>query len=149
MELVLEHLKEHAVLYGLGAACILPLIFVTKRWSVPFILYTVEIAVYFTMMHVLIWTLVRLAVWFKDKSSMRALREDGVTEGTPDWLMWFELVLAAIIVGLVMRYRPMKTQRKKRPRPGQGRTMMKNPRKYAMPPLPGKGRGKSGAKRRR
>ena len=85
MEIVFAHLKENAVLYGAGVICALPLIYVTRKYSVPAILYLVEFAVYSSVMHVAVNVLVRVTRWFKESSSMRALRDDGKPLDTPEW----------------------------------------------------------------
>lgn len=130
MEPVITHLREYQSAYIAGAVCLLPIIFLTRRYSVPLILYTVEIAIYLSLMHLGIWLLVNLTRWFKEQSSMRALQSDGRPVDAPDWqtplltfwdrelyqpgwLVWVELVGVAIIVVLVIRYRPLKLQRKR------------------------------------
>lgn len=130
MELVLEHLKANYGLYIVGTMVLLPTIYVTRRWTVPIILFLVELSIYFALMHGVMNLLVAITRWFKENSSMRALREDGKPLDTPEWgtpllnfwdktaydpqwLVYLELSLAAIILFLVWRYRPIKFQRRK------------------------------------
>jgi len=141
MDVVLEHLKEYYVAYVVVVICALPVLFFTRKWSVPIILYAIEVAIYLGLMHLAFFLLVRLTRWFKENSSMRALREDGRPVDAPEWgtpllefwkreaydpswIIWVEVAVAVLIVFLVWRYRPMRVQRKrKRPgaAPGKGK----------------------------
>jgi len=130
MELVLDHLKEHYGTYVVAALCVLPLLYVTKKWSVPIILYIIEISVYCAVMHTTMFLIVAVTRWFKENSSMRALREDGKPLDTPEWgtpwlefwntaaydprwVIYIEVALVVIILVLVWRYRPLKIQHRK------------------------------------
>ena len=73
-------MQENAVLYGAIAVCTAPLIYLTRKYSVPAILYLVEFVIYACVMHVVMWLLVKVTRWFKEQSSMKALNEDGVKE---------------------------------------------------------------------
>lgn len=129
MDVVLEHFKEYYIAYILGAIVVLPGIYFTRRWTAPAILYAVEITVYLCLMHLAVWLVVGLTRWFKENSSMKALREDGRPVDSPDWgtpllefwkraeyrpewLLYVECVLLLIIIFLVWRYRPMRIQRR-------------------------------------
>lgn len=129
MEELIAHFQENAMGYGIGAVCAAPIIYVTRKYSVPFILYILEFSIYATAMHVVFWLLVVVTKWFKEQSSMRALREDGKPEDAPEWAtpliefwkkedynpswIWIvEVVFLVIILLLMWRYRPMKIQRK-------------------------------------
>ena len=163
MEQVLAHLQENATGYGIGAVCLLPVIFVTRKYSVPLILYIVEFAIYATALHVVVWCVVGLARWFKEQSSMKALRPDGKPADAPDWgtpllefwdktqykphWLWIaEVVCLVIILALMWRYRPMKIQRKaKRATQEFGKSTARSGQTGKVPPG-GKG-GKFGAGR--
>ena len=129
MEELIAHFQANSMGYGIGAACAAPIVFVTRKYSVPLILYILEFCIYATTMHVVFWLLVVVTKWFKEQSSMRALREDGKPEDAPewatpliefwkrelynpDWIWIVEVVLLVVILGLMYRYRPMKIQRK-------------------------------------
>lgn len=129
MDELLAHFQDNALGYGIGALCLAPVIFITRKYSVPFILYIVEFAIYASILHVVTNVVVRVAKWFKESSSMRALRDDGRPEDAPDWAtpllefwktedynpewLWkAEIVALVIILGLMWRYRPMAVQRK-------------------------------------
>ena len=133
MEAVVEHLREYAFLYAIGVIGVLPLLFLARKWSVPFILYTVELTIYLGLMHVGMYVLVGVTRWFKESSSMRALQEDGRPVGVPEWgtpllefwdkaqydpewIIWAEVVFGVITLLLMWRYRPMKVQRKRKAR---------------------------------
>jgi hypothetical protein len=129
MDQVLAHLQEYYVAYGLVALGLLPIIYATRRYSVPLIFYTIEIIIYLIAIHVAVWAVVVTARWFKEQSTMRVL-SDGSPVAAPDWstpllefwqrdlyspswLVWLEVVLALIVVGLVFKYRPMRVQQKR------------------------------------
>lgn len=129
MEDLLAHVQENAVGYGIGALCLAPLIYVTRKYSVPFILYIVEFSIYACAVHISTWCLVNLTRWFKEQSSMRALREDGKPLDAPDWAtpllefwkkeeyipqwIWMaEVGCLVLVLALMWRYRPMRIQHK-------------------------------------
>jgi hypothetical protein len=129
MEILMANLQENAVLYGAIAVCAAPLIFLTRKYSVPAILYLVEFVIYACAMHVIMWVLVKVTRWFKEQSSMKALNEDGIPEDAPEWgtpllefwdtaaydpnVIWkIEIGCLVLVLILMWRYRPMKIQRK-------------------------------------
>ena len=131
MEAVLEHLKEYVVGYTIAGVCLIPLLFFTRKWSLPLILFTVETVIYLCIVHIVMHYVVAMAAWFKEQSSMKALQEDGKPSDAPTWgtpltefwdkvqydpefLIWVELGLAIVIVCMVIRYRPLKVQKKSR-----------------------------------
>ncbi len=138
MDLVLEHLNEHQTYYVVGAivfVALLPVVYLTRRWSVPLIQYTLETIIYIVLMHFALGVITRVAAWFKDQSSMkRAFGTQNVeapdwqnpwltfwdrTAYHPDWLFWFEIVAAVLIVPLVWRFRPMRVRRRPQKKPSE------------------------------
>ncbi len=130
MELILQHFQENAKAYIILGVCALPCIIVTRKYSVPLILYIIEYSIYLLASHTFVYALLNVAKWFKTNSSMRALRADGVPADAPDWTMpyfefwntelyqpnwvWkFEIVVAILIFAAMWRYRPMKVQAKR------------------------------------
>ena len=124
------HVQANLTAYVIGCVLALPLIYFTRKWSVPGILYAIEISIYLTIMHIVIHLVVGLAAWFKTNSSIRALNKEGVpvdavfwttpmvrfwdkTIYDPQWIAYMELSFILIIVILVLRYRPMRTQKPK------------------------------------
>ena len=129
MDALIANMQENAMLYGAIAVCLAPIIYVTRKYSVPVILYCVEFAIYALIMHVVVWVIVAVTRWFKESSSMRALDKDGIPEDAPEWgtpLVEFwdteaydpnwvwkaELVCLVLVLIVMWRYRPMKVQRK-------------------------------------
>lgn len=128
--MVADHIQDHQKAYILGVVLAVPAIFFTRKWSIPLFLYAVEICIYFALMHVFVHGLVALTGWFKENSSMRALRKDGrpldAVDWTtplvrfwnneaydPQWVAYMELAFVAIIVLLVFKFRPLRTQKPK------------------------------------
>jgi hypothetical protein len=135
MEAVLAHLTDYWVAYAAGFVCLLPLLYVTRSYSVPIIFYTVEMLIYMGIMHVVMWVIVVTARWFKEQSSMKAL---GDPERAPEWqtpllefwqraeynppfVFWVEVVLVGVIIVGVYRLRPPKVKRKPKRRAAQER----------------------------
>ncbi len=148
MDVVIEHLKEYYILYAIVVVCLLPLLYLTRRYSLPAIFYTVEITIYLCLMHLVVWLVVNLARWFRENSSMKALAEDGRPMDAPtwqtpllefwkrdaydpSWVVWLEVVAVALIVFAVWRYRPMRVKRTRKRRTfknetsGRGQTAMR------------------------
>lgn len=130
---VLDHLAEHKTQYIGGAAVGIPLFYFTRKYTVPLILYLLEISVYLSLMHGAVHLLVRVTAWFKVTSSMKALRPDGTPSEQvdwttplfsfwerdlyePNWILYVEACFAALVLVLVFRYRPMSTQHKPKPK---------------------------------
>ena len=123
MEAVIEHIQANMVAYGIIALCILPVLYLGRKYVVPFVLYTLEILIYISILHVTVYTIVRVGAWFRDSSSFdnafgRASEQTTWTTPLlefwdqeaydPSWVYWFEIVVAVMIVIAVFRYRPMK-----------------------------------------
>jgi hypothetical protein len=125
MDAVMEHLQMWYPAYIVGGILLLPVIFFTRHYSLPAILFAIEMVIYMFIAHVVIWCIVNVATWFKNNSSMKALDKEGVPEGAvdwttpllefwkieeynPGWIVYMEGVFAVLIVIAVLRYRPLK-----------------------------------------
>ncbi len=125
MDAVVAHFQEWYLAYAGGAVVLLPLLYFTRSYSLPIILFTIESVIYFAGMHTAMWCVVTMATWFKNNSSMKALDSEGKVrevadwsipylefwdkeQFNPEWVLYLECVFAVIIVGLVIRYRPLK-----------------------------------------
>lgn len=130
---VFEHLAEHKFYYIGGAAVGLPFLYFSRKYTVPLILYLLEISVYLSLMHGVVHLLVLVTAWFKVTSSMKALRPDGTPSEQVDWttplisfwdrslyepngLFYMEACFVVLVLVLVFRYRPMSTQHKPKPK---------------------------------
>ncbi len=131
--LIVLHIWEYRIAYAVGSVLSLVVIIVTRKWSLPFLFYTVETLIYLTIMHIVVHGFVVLVVWFYVNTQMRALRPDGTPAYVPDWqtplvdfwnrsgyipewIFYVELVLGGVIIFLVWRYRPPKVGPVKRKR---------------------------------
>lgn len=123
MDTIIAHFQEWYTAYAVGAVIAAPIIYLTRRYSLPAILFTIESIIYFAIMHVLIGTIVRVAAWFKANSSMAVVKDrtggsvDWVTpwvefwdkeQYNPQWIIYMEGVFAVVIVYLVLKYRPLR-----------------------------------------
>ncbi|MCX8064746.1 MAG: hypothetical protein N3G21_06190 [Candidatus Hydrogenedentes bacterium] len=123
--LIYEHIERNSVAYGVGVVLLIPFLYLTRKWSLPFLFYAIESLIYITFMHIFMFGFVKLVVWFYVNTQMRALRPDGTPAYVPDWqtplvdfwnrngyipewLFYLEIVFALVIILLVWRYRPPK-----------------------------------------
>ncbi len=129
VETIIAHLQENMVAYAVIGVCALPLIFFSRKYSVPVILYTVEVIIYWGLIHAAMGTLVRFAAWFKDQSSMkRAFDTKDFAPPSwstpwmepwnrdaydPQWVFYLEVILALATLYAVWRYRPLRIQHKR------------------------------------
>jgi hypothetical protein len=123
MDAIIAHFQEWYIAYIVGAIIALPIIYVTRRYSVGIIMFSIESFIYFMLVHFFIGTIVRVAAWFKANSSMAVVKDrageyvDWVTpwiefwdkeQYNPQWLIYLEAFIAAGIVYLVLKYRPLR-----------------------------------------
>jgi len=124
VEPFVEHLKANAVLYGLGVSVLVICMYLTRPYSTAIFFHGAEIAVYLFIMHTVAHVAVRLFAWFSNETKFKSLYEGkaiDVVEWTtpwprfwdmdiydPRWIVWIEVALVVIIIGLVRYYRPMK-----------------------------------------
>ena len=125
---IMEHVVANPVIYGIVALLAVIIIYFTRPYSTSFIFYSIEIFIYIFIMHTIMHVLVYLTAGFSNQTTMRNVF-DGEARGVatwttplvnfwerdvydPQWIMWFEIVLVIIIIGLVRYFRPMKVQTK-------------------------------------
>jgi len=123
---ILEHVQANIIAYVVILLCALPALYLGRKYVVPFILYTIEIIIYIGLVHVAVHLITRVAAWFRDSSSFdRAFgHQSEPTNWTtpllepwdraaydPEWIFWFQVVTAVLIVIAVFRYRPMKVHK--------------------------------------
>ena len=131
MVLAMKHLAAYQLYYGAGVIVVAPIIYFTRKWSIPLFLYLLEIVIYLCLMHGLIHVMTFLMAAFKNATSMKyALRPDGQPLDAVDWttplinfwdlekynpnsIVYVEGVLACIAIVLVFKFRPLKTQKPK------------------------------------
>jgi hypothetical protein len=121
---MLEHLEMYWKGYAAMALCLIPLLYLGRRFVVPVILYIGEMIAYSVIMHTILHYLVAVCVWFKSSSRMYWHRDEPAPPWSTPWaefwrpenynpaaLYWIEVTAVVIIIGCVIRYRPMKTQK--------------------------------------
>jgi len=123
MEAVLAHVQEWWIAYAAGAACVLPLVYFTRRYSLPPLMWIGELLAYTVVMHVVLHLFVILTKWFKLNTTM--YWQEKVDPGwktpldrfwdrgeyNPGWLFYCEVVIIVLMIVAMIRYRPLKTQR--------------------------------------
>jgi len=125
MDAVLEFVRTHAIAVAVVAACLLPAIYLTRKYSLPVIQWVIEYVIYCGVFHLLLCGVVKMIAWFRFESQMSFRDQDKVAVTweipvrqfwdrslyDPKWLFWFEIVIFVAFIGLMMRFRPMKKQR--------------------------------------
>jgi hypothetical protein len=111
--------------YGAGTAVALIVVYFTRAWSLPVIQWAVELCIYTAAFHVALHYIVKVAAWFNYESQMKMLKDERVSTGwqtpliefwkqelyKPSWILWFEAVFVVGVFVLMVRLRPMKTQK--------------------------------------
>lgn len=125
MEPIIAHFQEHWTQYAVGAVLAIPLLYLTRKWSLPLIQWTFELCVYAALMHVVVHYVIVVAEWFNYESQMKMLKDQREYAGwetpllyfwqraeyKPFWVFWLEVFFVCVAVYLMYRLRPMKTQR--------------------------------------
>jgi len=133
MEVLTEHFQSFWKYYAVAGVLLLALIIYFRRWALPLLQYTVEYCIYLGLLHVGLGTIVRVASWFKDQSTMkraRGLVGQSYNPGwetpwlrfwdrelySPEWLLYMEIIFALVVLLLMVRIRGIGVQRTKRKR---------------------------------
>jgi hypothetical protein len=126
---VIQHLEEQWVYYAAGLAALVLIVTVFRRWALPALMWLLEFALYAVGLHIITSGVVRLARWFKYKSTMPQnipeepnwhtpfLRFWDYENYRPQGILWFEIIALAALGFILLKMRPMKTQPTKRRRP--------------------------------
>jgi hypothetical protein len=123
MESAVAFLQEHGAMLAVLAAILLPLGYVFRKFTVPFLFHTAEFAIYVSVFHVVLHGLVRMFSWFRAETEFRnfdgSLRDDFNPIQTPlfhqfwnrelyspEWLFYVELAAVGVMLYLVIVVRP-------------------------------------------
>lgn len=123
MDAVITFFQEYGAMIAVGLAIILPLGYVFRKYTVPLVFYTLEYATYVAIFHVVLHGIVSMFSWFRGETEFKnfdgSLRDDFVAITTPlydgfwirelyspEWLFYFELVIAAGLLYVVTVVRP-------------------------------------------
>ncbi len=129
MDALVQHLQQHMLVYLAGLACLVPIVYITRRWAVPLLLYVAEFVIYVVFMHLFIHGAVAFGSWYRQESTFRVLADGTRTVeadwGTPlveawtrelyrpEWLFYVEAALVVAIIVCMYRYRPLRVQQPK------------------------------------
>ena len=134
MEALVVHFQANWMGYVILLALLLPFIYVFRRVAVPAIQWGVELCIYGAIFHVVMHGVLKLIRWFRVESQMKWRVEERTDPGwqtpltnfweselyKPGWIFYFEIGMVVFFIFLMLRYRPMKTQR-----PGPQRKMLR------------------------
>ncbi len=131
-----DHIKAYWMYYAGGGAIIFPLVYMTRKYSLPVIQWILETIIYSAIMHVVVHYFVFLCKMFKMSTSM--YWEKKTDPGwmtplfqfwdkesyTPVWVFYIEIAFVVIVLAGMFRYRPIRPQRivKRTPAPRGGST---------------------------
>ena len=132
MDQVIAHLTDNAMAYGGLLVISLPVLYIFRQYTVPAFLWTLEVFIYFVIMHLVVHFFIIFAKWFRDETtpnnSWDMAREE-VYWGTPlleawdrsqynpGWVFYFEVVFIIAATIFVLKNRPIKTQKPLPPKP--------------------------------
>ncbi|MBX7257988.1 MAG: hypothetical protein K1Y02_16630 [Candidatus Hydrogenedentes bacterium] len=125
MEAFIAHLQENWMGYTILLVLLLPFVYVFRRVAVPAIQWAIELCVYSTIFHIVMHFLMSVIRWFRVESQMKWRADERVDPGwqtplvnfwdtelyKPGWVFYFEVAMVVVFFLLMIRYRPMKTQR--------------------------------------
>lgn len=138
---LLTHFQDNSTAYIAGLVAAIPIIFVTRKYSMPILQYLIETIIYLVLMHTIMHFLVAMTKWFKEQSSFdRAFdRKSEVLSWTtpwvefwqkelysPVWIYYAEIVTGIIIILLVLRFRPLRFGKRKKKKPAPKKKGMQN-----------------------
>ena len=130
MEPVISFFQENAAAIIILAVILLPLGYIFRKYTVPFILHSIEFFIYVSIMHVSLTGIVRVFSWFRAQTQFKNM--DGSLDESftplftplynhvwdrsaysPEWLFYVELVLVAMTLYVVAVLRPTRFGRGK------------------------------------
>ena len=125
METIVAHIQEHMVEYGVGTVFVVVAVFFTRKWTLPVIQWVLELCVYTAIFHIVLHYVIAVAAWFNYESQMKMLKDERVSTGwqtplvefwkqelyKPSWVFWFEVAFVVGALILMIRLRPMTTQK--------------------------------------
>lgn len=134
MDSLIQFVQENAVLLGIIAIAVIPLGYVYRQYTFPLLFHSCEGLIYASIWHAVLWSMVSLATWFKNASSMEAL--DDVTRADwsiplmapwdraaydPSWVFFLEVAGWVAILYIIIFIRPVGTKNryKREAKPGK------------------------------
>ena len=129
LTLIQSHFQQYFKIYIGVFIVLLPFAILFRRWSIPLILYFIELSVYLSIMHVVLRAFLHIAAWFKDQSSMN--KAFGTTDENPGWttplfevwdrnayypkwILFVEIGFLIVVVLIMYRIRPLRPQKRKK-----------------------------------
>jgi len=125
MDAVIAHVSAHWIPYVVALVVLAPVLFVTRRWSVSIIQWTVELIIYFVVFHAAVHYVVAMLSWLKSEMGM-----DEAERVDPGWttplieawdraqyhpvgVFYFECTMLVVFALLMARVRRFKVQKPK------------------------------------
>ncbi len=127
MDPIFEHIEANSIAYIAIGACLIPIFYLTRKYTAPLFFYILETVLYAGLFHLAFGGAVRFLAWFRDASKFRywetSVEDLKFTtplanfwmrdQYVPVALFYVECVALAIIVFIVVYFRPMNLGRNK------------------------------------
>lgn len=145
------HVQEYGIVYFGAAIVVIPLLVVFRKYTLPVIYHGVEYLLYCAVAHILIGGLTRAFSWFRSETTFKAFDDKTPVAGfttpltngfwqkdlyNPEWLFWFEIGVAVLLLYVVVVIRPVKFKHKpyksRKPAPGQLSSRDARPKQYSV-----------------
>lgn len=119
MEGVFEHLRQNLAVYAVVSVCIIPVLYIFRKHTVPVIFHGLEVLIYSVLAHLAFYGMVQFTWWFKSQSAMQldANAQPYTTPLTAFWvkdlyspeaLYYVEVGMFFLIIFVVAYFRPLK-----------------------------------------
>ena len=139
IESIVHHIQDHAAVFAVGGVLFLILTIVFRKFMLPLLYHTGEYILYCTVAHTFLAGFVRAFSWFREETEFKNFKGETVSTFkpyttpmnlnfwqhslyNPTWLFWFEAVIAAGLLYIVIVIRPTRmrhnTYKSKKPAPG-------------------------------
>ncbi|MFP4172271.1 MAG: hypothetical protein ACLFV4_05100 [Candidatus Hydrogenedentota bacterium] len=127
MDELVNHVVERWQAYAITAAFALPPLVMLRRYVTPVLLPVLEIILYMTGLQIVLHGLVRVVRWFKLETAMyHTERADpgwevplaefwNLAAYNPEWLFYAQGAALCLVTYIVLRHRPIRTQKKPKP----------------------------------
>ena len=154
MDAVIQYVQNRWLGFAVGAVCLVVVLYLTRRYTLPFLLWAAELVLYAFIMHALVCGVVGVTAWFKFESQMKMLASERERVPwnvpfrnfwdrslyNPSWLFYLEIALVILIFAGMFWYKPMAIQKlgPKRERLVKGRAPTSRGGQYGA----GKGKGR-------
>lgn len=167
LDAIVQHVQANLAVYGVAVAVVVPVIFIFRKYTIPFLYHTAEYVIYFGVFHMLFAGLTRAFSWFRVETAFKnydgSISKDfhpyttpvnldfwKIDQYSPHWLFWFEVSVAAMLLYVVIVVRPTrfnKRNNKRHARQKAAKAVKPQGGRYGSRPGHGAGMGRARSSR--